>query len=105
MRQRILSGQVSLPWPAQQGPAIDVPELHDVAISTDVGSRPAWLANADDLMEQIESVLAGLGGLLEDHHELDEDLVITASVPTSLTAQVIASAVTAATKVTFRARA
>ena len=105
MRQRILSGQVSLPWPAEQGPALDVPELHDVTISTDVGSRPAWLANADDLMGQVESVLAGLGGLLEDHHELDEDLVITASVPTSLTAQEIANAVTAATNVTFRARA
>jgi hypothetical protein len=56
-------------------------------------------------MEQIASVLAGLGGLLEDHSELDEDLVITASVPTPLTAQKVASAVTSATKVTFRARA
>ena len=29
MRQRILSGQVSLPWPPPQGSAIDVPERRD----------------------------------------------------------------------------
>ena len=104
VRQRIVGEQASLPWPGHQSPIVDVPELHNVAISTDVAGRPAWLAAADDLMEQIASVLAGLGGLLEDHQELDGDLVITASVPTSLTSHKVAAAVTAATNVTFNAR-
>lgn len=104
VRQRIVAEQASLPWPNHQGPVLDVAGLHDVAISTDVAGRPAWLAAADDFMEQIASVLAGLGGLIKDHQELHEDLVITASVPTSLTAQQIAAAVTAATNVTFKAR-
>jgi hypothetical protein len=104
IRQRILSEQQSLPWPAQKGSVVDVAELHDVAIRTDVAGRPAWLVNVDDFIELITSTLADLGGLLEDEHELDGDLVITASVPTSLTAQQIASAVTAATNVTFHAQ-
>ena len=87
VRQRIMSGQESLPWPPQQDPDIDVPALQDVTIRPNAGSRPAWLAKADDVTELTASVLAGLGGLLEDHHELGEDLVIIASVPSSLTAQ------------------
>lgn len=103
IRQSIVSEQQSLPWPALQGPASEVPDLRHVAIRTDVASRPAWLVNADDVMELITSTLAGLGGLLDDEYELDGDLVITASVPTSLTARQTASAVTEATKVTFHA--
>lgn len=104
LRQRILSGQVLLPWPDQPGSVVDVPELHDVAIRIDVAARPGGLADADDFMEQIEFVLAGLGGLLDDHHELDGDLVIIASVPTSQTAQHVASVVSASTNLTFRAQ-
>lgn len=102
-RQRILSGQASLPWPARQGSIVDLPDVHDVAIRTDVAGRPPWLAVADDVMEQVAVVLAGLGGLLEDHHELNGGLVFIAIVPTSLTAQHVASAVTASTNVTFTA--
>ena len=104
IRQRILSEQQSLPWPAQQGPVLEVPALHQVAIRTDVAGRPSWLVKADDFMELITSTLAELGGLLEDEYELDGDLVITASVPTSLTARQTASAVTAATNVKFHSQ-
>jgi hypothetical protein len=103
-RQRIMSTQVSLPWPAPPGSVVDVPDMHDVAIRTDVAGRPPWLAEADGLIEQIAVVLAGLGGVLEGHHELDGDLVLTASVPTSLTSPQIASAVAASTNVSFTAQ-
>lgn len=103
IRQRIMSGQESLPWPGERGPALEVAELHDVALRTDIAGRPAWLVDADGFLELIASVLAELGGVLEDEHEFNGDLVITASVPTSFTAQQIASALTAATNVTFHA--
>ena len=103
-RQRILSGQLSMPWPAQQGSVVEAVELHAVAVSTDVAGHPEWLTDADGFMEQIASVLTEIGGLLEDHQELGGELVITATVPTAHTAQRVAGVITASTNVRWTAQ-